>query len=213
MTRLAATVDRLAALIAGIAFLALGAGMVVWNTTWVPNIPRTLTRARTERSHDYRMVAVGALGRRCRSGRSGNALAADLHPVARVKSLPLHTSDTGTITIDLGDVASAAGQALEQSIDVESANGKSVIDRGTRTVDLTVHVAPTTVRIKSPHLSTLRARRSPPCWPTPPSPPADHPRRQEARPRLPRPLKFTRYRQHSLGSEVVDGSEQVCVTV
>lgn len=61
-----------------------------------------------------------------------------------MKSLPLHTSDTGTITIDLGDVASAAGQALEQSIDVESANGKSVIDRGTRTVDLTVHVAPTT---------------------------------------------------------------------
>ncbi|HYO04155.1 MAG TPA: hypothetical protein VET27_20705 [Mycobacterium sp.] len=80
MTNLAATVDRLAALIAGIAFLALRAGMVVWNTTWVPNIPRTLTRARTERSHDYRMVAVGALGRRCRSGRGGNALAADLHP-------------------------------------------------------------------------------------------------------------------------------------
>ncbi|MBJ7339806.1 alkaline shock response membrane anchor protein AmaP [Mycolicibacterium sp.] len=143
MTRLAAAVDRFAALVVGIALLALGAGLVLWNTTVLPDVPRTLTApglttAAQTAGWPWALLGIGIV-----------LVVVALRwllahtPAAKVKRLPLSGTDAGSITIDLGEVASAAGHALEQSFDVESAGGKAVIDRGTRTVDLTVHVAPT----------------------------------------------------------------------
>jgi hypothetical protein len=60
-------------------------------------------------------------------------------PKARVKAVPLAREQAGgTISADLGAVAHAAAQILEQHPGVESAKGKAVVDRGVRTVDLTV---------------------------------------------------------------------------
>jgi len=138
MTRTAVTFDRLAAGVAGLALVAFGVALVVWNTTWVPNLPSAvalpgLRAATTTGWWPFALAGAGVvlvvLALRWLSAHS---------PAAKVKSLPLRTEDTGSITVDLGEVADAAARALELSLDVESASGKAVIDRGTRTVDLTV---------------------------------------------------------------------------
>jgi hypothetical protein len=143
MTRLASTVDRFAAILAGLVLLALGAALVAWNTNWVPHVPHTidasgLSAATRTGWWPWALAGVGIV-----------LVVVALRwlfshtPAAKVKSLPLQTNDAGSISIDLGEVAAAAGLSLEESFDVESAGGRAVIDRGTRTVDLTVRVAPT----------------------------------------------------------------------
>ena len=138
MTRTAVTVDRLAAGVAGLALIAFGAALVVWNTTWVPNLPDAVTlpglrAATTTGWWPFALAGAGivlvVLALRWLFAHS---------PAAKVKSLPLRSDDTGSITVDLGEVADAAAQALTHSLDVESASGRAVIDRGTRTVDLTI---------------------------------------------------------------------------
>ncbi|KAA0092774.1 alkaline shock response membrane anchor protein AmaP [Mycolicibacterium sp. P1-18] len=138
MTRTAVTFDRFAAVVAGLALIALGAALVVWNTNWVPNLPDAVTApwlrsATTTGWWPFALAGAGivlvVLALRWLFAHS---------PAAKVKSLPLRNDDAGSITVDLGEVADAAAQALKQSLDVESASGKAVIDRGTRTVDLTV---------------------------------------------------------------------------
>lgn len=138
MTRLAVNFDRFAAFVFGLVLIAIGAALVVWNTNWVPNIPRTISLGGVRDASGagwwpFALAAAGIvlvlLALRWLFSHS---------PAARVKALPLRRDDIGSITIDLGEVATAAAQALEQSIDVESASGKAVIDRGTRTVDITV---------------------------------------------------------------------------
>jgi uncharacterized protein (DUF58 family) len=138
MTRTAVTFDRFATGLAGLALIALGVALVVWNTTWLPNLPDAvalpgLRAATTAGWWPFALVGAGialvVLALRWLFAHS---------PAAKVKSLPLRSDDTGSITVDLGEVANAAALALKQSLDVESASGKAVIDRGTRTVDLTV---------------------------------------------------------------------------
>ncbi len=43
MTRLATTLDRLAAAVFGLALIAIGVGVLVWNTYWIPGIPVMIT--------------------------------------------------------------------------------------------------------------------------------------------------------------------------
>jgi hypothetical protein len=138
MTRTAVTFDRFATALAGLALIALGVALVVWNTTWLPNLPDAVTlpglrAATTTGWWPFALAGAGillvVLALRWLFAHS---------PAAKVKTLPLRSDDTGSITVDLGEVADAAAQALKQSLDVESASGKAVIDRGTRTVDLTV---------------------------------------------------------------------------
>ncbi len=138
MTRLAVTLDRLAAFIAGAALIALGAVLVLWDTTWLPGLPDT--------------IAVPGLHAATAAGWWPFALAGGgvflivvalrwllTHtPATKVKDLPLRAGDAGSITIDLGEVAAAAALTLQRSLDVESATGKAIIDRGTRTVDLAI---------------------------------------------------------------------------
>ncbi|MEU0494573.1 alkaline shock response membrane anchor protein AmaP [Mycobacterium sp. NPDC006124] len=138
MTRTAVTFDRFAAVVAGLALVALGAALVVWTTGRVSNLPRNVSvpglhSATTTGWWPFALAGAGVvlvvLALRWLFAHS---------PAAKVKDLPLRRDDSGSITVDLGEVASAAAQALEQTLDVESASGKAVIDRGTRTVDLTV---------------------------------------------------------------------------
>jgi len=138
MTRTAVTFDRIAAVVAGLALVALGAALAVWTTNSVPNLPRR--------------IAISGLHSATGTGWWPFALAGAgvllvvvalrwlfAHtPAAKVKDLPLRRDDAGSITVDLGEVATAAAETLKQNLDVASASGKAVIDRGTRTVDLTV---------------------------------------------------------------------------
>jgi hypothetical protein len=147
MTRWASTVDRLAALICGLALIALGLGLLVWNTDLFAGIPQTLTApglvtAAGTAWWPWAVAAVGVV----------LVLVAvrwllSHTPKAKVKAVQLAADKRfGSITADLGAVADAAARALEQSPDAHSAKGKAVIDRGTRTIDLTVTAySPSTV--------------------------------------------------------------------
>lgn len=138
MTRLAVTFDRFAALVAGLALVAFGAALVVWNTTWLPNLPDSiaLPGLRSATATGWWPFALAGAG--------VVLVVVALRwlfahtPAAKIKDLPLRSDAAGSITVDLGEVATAAAAALAQSLDVESASGKAVVDRGTRTVDLTV---------------------------------------------------------------------------
>ena len=43
MTRSASALDRLAAVIFGLALIAVGVGLLVWNTNWIAGIPQMIT--------------------------------------------------------------------------------------------------------------------------------------------------------------------------
>ncbi|MBJ7338823.1 alkaline shock response membrane anchor protein AmaP [Mycolicibacterium sp.] len=141
MTRLASALDRFAALVVGVLLIAVGAALVLWDTTVLPGVPRTVhapgLRAATAAGWwSWALAGVGIL----LVVVAVRWLLAHT-PAAKVKRLPLRTNDSGAISIDLGEVATAAAKALAQSSsDVESAGGKAIVDRGTRTVDLSVTV-------------------------------------------------------------------------
>jgi hypothetical protein len=147
MTRLATTLDRFAALVFGLALIAVGAGLLVWNTRWIPGVPEMITSPGLVAATDsdwwpWAVAAVGLL----------LVLVAlrwlVVHtPKSRVRGLSLSTGADGTISVDLGQVADAAARALQQGADAHSAKGRAVVDRGARTIDLTVTAySPTTLR-------------------------------------------------------------------
>ena len=138
MTRLAILLDRFATLIVGAALIAVGAALLLWHTAVLPDVPRTVNvsglRAATSTGWwSWALAGVGIL-----------LVVVALRwlfahtPTARVKRLPLRANASGAVSIDLGEVAHAAARALERAPDVDSAGGKAIIDRGTRTVELTI---------------------------------------------------------------------------
>lgn len=146
MTRLATTVDRLAAAVFGLALIAIGVGVLVWNTHWIPGVPQSITApglvsATNARWWPWAVAGVGLV----------LVLVAlrwlfSHTPKARVKALPLASGAAGSISVDLGQVADAAASALQLSANSHGAKGKAVIDRGSRTIDLVVTAySPTTV--------------------------------------------------------------------
>ena len=144
MTRLATIVDRLAALVFGLILIAVGAGLLVWNTHWIPGTPQMITArglvtAAGTRWWPWAVAGVGIL----------LVLTALrwllIHtPKTRVKALRISAGDGGSVSADLGEVADAAARALQQCPEVHTAKGKAVIDRGTRTIDLAVTAHSTT---------------------------------------------------------------------
>jgi hypothetical protein len=138
MTRLATTVDRLAALVFGLAMIAIGAGLLVWNTNWIPHTPEVITAPElvSASQTDWWPWVVAAVGLLLVLVALRWLLTHT--PKSRVKQLRLVVGEAGTVTADIGDVASAAARALEASTDAHSARGRAVIDRGVRTIDLTV---------------------------------------------------------------------------
>ncbi len=146
MTRLATTVDRLAAAVFGLALIAVGVGVLVWNTHLIPHGPHVITApglvaATNTEWWPWAVAGVGLLLVLL----AVRWLFAHT-PKARVKSLPLPSSAAGSISVDLGQVADAAAAALQQNANSHGAKGKAVIDRGRRTIDLAVTAySPTTV--------------------------------------------------------------------
>jgi hypothetical protein len=139
MTRLASAWDRFTALILGLVLIALGIGMLAWGFDWPARTPEFVTApglvmAANSGWWPWVVAAVGIV-----------LILLALRwllihtPKARVKAVPLVSGHSGgTVSADLGAVAHAAAQVLEQYPDVEAAKGKAVIDRGVRTIDLTV---------------------------------------------------------------------------
>jgi hypothetical protein len=146
MTRFATTIDRLAALVFGLALIALGVGVLVWNTYWIPGVPEKITAPGlvAATNADWWPWAVAGVGILL-------VLIAlrwlVVHtPKSRVRALPLSTGGVGAISVDLGQVADAAARALQRNADALSAKGRAVVDRGARTIDLDVTAySPTTL--------------------------------------------------------------------
>ena len=113
MTRLATTFDRLAALVFGLALIAIGAGLLVWNTNVIPGTPEMITARGlvTAAGTDWWPWAVAGVG-------VVLVLTAlrwlFVHtPKAKVKALRLSAGDAGSVSANLGEVADAAARALE----------------------------------------------------------------------------------------------------
>ena len=145
MTRLATTLDRLAAVVFGLALIAIGVGVLVWNTYWIPGIPVMITApglvaATNTEWWPWAVAGVGIV-----------LVLVSLRwlfvhtPKSRVRALPLSTGAAGSISVDLGQVADAAASALQRSANAIG-QGQSSVDRGARTIDLVVTAySPTTV--------------------------------------------------------------------
>ncbi|WP_241384596.1 alkaline shock response membrane anchor protein AmaP [Rhodococcus sp. CH91] len=142
MTRSATFVDRLAALVVGLLLIALGIGALIWNTTVLPRIPTHVTAPAlvTATGTPWWPWAVAVAGVLCLALGVRWLLA----HTPRAKAKPLQMSEPaglGNISVDLGALAAAAARSLAGRDDVHSAKGKAVIDRGTRTLELTVTAA------------------------------------------------------------------------
>ncbi|MDV6271537.1 alkaline shock response membrane anchor protein AmaP [Rhodococcus globerulus] len=139
MSRTASFLDRFVTLVVGVLLIGLGTGALIWNTTMVPDTPDQVTAPAlvTATGTSWWPWAVAAGGA---AAVVLGALWLLAHtPSPRAKPLRLNTSgDLGSITVDLGSLAAAAAQTLAAHHDVRVAKGKAVIDRGTRTIDLTV---------------------------------------------------------------------------
>lgn len=146
MTRSASALDRLAAVIFGLALIAVGVGLLVWNTNWIAGIPQMITAPGL-------VTAAGTAWWPWAVAAAGIVLVVTAlrwlfshTPKAKVKDLRLSGGDAGSISVDLGEVADAAARALGQSREAHSAKGRALIDRGTRTIHLTVTAhSPTTL--------------------------------------------------------------------
>jgi hypothetical protein len=159
MTRLATSLDRLAALVFGLALIAIGVGLLAWDTNAIPGTPEMITARGlvTAAGTDWWPWAVTGVG---------VVLVVTAlrwlfihNPKARVKALRLSAGDAGSVSVDLGEVADAAARALKQSPDVHSATGRAVIDRGTRTIDLTVTAySPTTLGAVAEAIDTVNSQ-------------------------------------------------------
>ena len=112
MTRSASTLDRLAALVFGLALIALGVGLLVWNTDWITGIPQIITAPGlvTAAETGWWPWAVAA---------AGIVLVAIAlrwlfthTPKAKIKNLRLSGGNAGSISVDLGEVADAAARVL-----------------------------------------------------------------------------------------------------
>ncbi|MFD4368314.1 alkaline shock response membrane anchor protein AmaP [Rhodococcus sp. NPDC058521] len=139
MSRSAAFFDRLLALLIGLVLVAVGAGALIWNTSLFSNKPETITAPwlvnATESPWWGWAAGIGGvvlilLALRWLFAHS---------PASKAKSLQLAGSGSeGALVADIGSVADGAARALEASPGVHSAKAKSIVDRGTRTVDLSV---------------------------------------------------------------------------
>lgn len=142
MTRLAITVDRVAAFLVGGTLVVVGVLALLWHTGLIPGFPTLLTApALTEATSTWwwRWGVAGA-GLAC-TAVALRWLAAH-RPAGKAAPIVWHDSDTpGTLTIDPSAIASAAATALARHPVVDGAKGKAVTDRGERTIELDITAA------------------------------------------------------------------------
>ncbi|NVN52801.1 alkaline shock response membrane anchor protein AmaP [Mycolicibacterium hippocampi] len=159
MTRSVTGLDRFAALGLGLLLIAVGAGLFVWNTNWIPGTPQMISAPglSTASGTGWWPWAVAGVGLVLTITALRWLFAHS--PKARVKSLRVVANDLGTVTADLGEVATAAANALERCPDAHSAKGKAVIDRGVRVIDLTVTAhSPSTLAELTESIDTVHSQ-------------------------------------------------------
>lgn len=137
MTRAALALDRLAALLLGLALLAIGAGMLIWDSGLIAHTPTTITMpglVTATRSAWWPWVTTAAgvvlvlAGMRWLQshGRS-----------ERTRALTLTgSSAAGRLTADLKSVADAAAANLAAHPALRSAKARTVIERGAPSIQL-----------------------------------------------------------------------------
>ena len=142
MSRSSTTLDRAGTLVVGLLLITLGAGAIIWNTTWLPHIPDTITApglALSARSWWWPWavpiagIALVLLGLRWLAS---HALARRAHTLTLTGS-----GQNGTLTADLAAIATAAAHRLQLNPSVHSAKATAIVDRGRRTLNLTATAA------------------------------------------------------------------------
>lgn len=138
MTGAVTAIDRFAAFVLGVVLIVLGVGALLWNTHWIPRTPELITAPGLVAASDthwwpWAVAGVGLV----LVVLSLRWLVAHL-PLTRVKQTTFTVGDGGVVSADLGEVAAAAPRALQANPNVHSAKGRAVLDRGERTIDLTV---------------------------------------------------------------------------
>jgi hypothetical protein len=145
MSRSSTALDRTATLIVGLCLIAVGAAAIIWNTSWLPHIPETITApglALSARSWwwPWAVTAAGIalvfLGLRWLASHS---LARRAHTIALTGS-----GENGTITANLAAIATATAHHLQADPSVHSAKATAIMDRGRRTLDITATTASVT---------------------------------------------------------------------
>ena len=135
-------VDRAATFVAGIVVTCLGAAAALWPTHLVRVAPERISagpavRATTSTWWPWELAGAGAI-----LVVVGLVWLIAHVPVRKAQVLRVPgTTDPGFLTVNLDGVASAAAAALAQDSNVQSAKGKTLAERGTSTVELTVTTA------------------------------------------------------------------------
>lgn len=138
MTRAAVAWDRIAALLFGLALIAVGVGAVGWHSFLRHRVPDTINAhalATTTHQAWWPWAVAGAgvvlvlLGLRWLASHS---------PAAKAGMVPLSSSgEAGRATADLSAIAAAAAQRLEAHPSIHSAKAKAIDDRGRPTLAVT----------------------------------------------------------------------------
>ena len=142
MSRSCTTLDRIAALIVGLLFLAVGAALLIWNTNWLNGIPEAITAPGLVTVAGSAWwpwivtltgIALVLLGFRW--------LASHRLPV-KARAVQLRGGGgSGVLSADLSAIAEAATRRLQADPSVRSAKAKAVVDRGHVTLDVTTTAA------------------------------------------------------------------------
>jgi len=139
MTRLAGAVDRLAAFIAGVALVGLGVALLLWNTDVVEQFPETVTAPGLVSATDMAWWPWALAGAGLVCAFLAVRWLFSHTPASSAGTLRLADPDgLGRVSIDLGSLADAAAAHLAARPDVTAARGKAVVERGVRTIELTV---------------------------------------------------------------------------
>lgn len=144
MTRTLAGIDRLLALLLGLALVATGVAAIVWQSGWYHRAPDSLTAP-------WLSSATAAPWWPWAAGIGGLVLillalrwlVAHL-PHRRATGVKLAGSDrTGRLTADLAALAGAAADVLADTPGVRSTSGTAITNRGQPTLTLTATIEPT----------------------------------------------------------------------
>ena len=142
MTRTAAALDRVVALIVGVVLVVVGVGALIWHAGLFTGLPQSITVPGLVDAMDtwWWRWAIAGVGLLC-VGLALRWLVAH-RPMGKAAPIRLHEAgDVGTITIDPAAVATVAADTLQRQPAVRTAKGKAITDRGTRTIELAVTAA------------------------------------------------------------------------
>jgi len=139
MTRLAMAFDRFIIAIFGVLLIVIGFGALMWNADLIAGMPEYITLGDSAAMLDasWWPWAVAAAGIACVL-LGLRWLVAHIPAGARRGVHTTAHTDLGTVELDLQNVAEAAAHNLADNASTYSSNGRAVLDRGVRTIELEV---------------------------------------------------------------------------